>query len=514
MDDLKQKTTRAFQWRFATVFGQVVMRLVVTCILARLLSIHAFGLIGQAMIFTGLVTVFSEIGMAPVLIQRDKISQEEISHAYTISFLLGCFWTCCLYFSAPGIAAWFESPPLTSLIQVISLTFLFSGFTLTTLATLQRDLNFQRIFWIELCSYLIGYGVVGITMAILGAGVWSLVYALLVQSMLQLVTAFALARRWPSFGFRWSVARSLMGQGAGFSIARMVLFAARNVDALLIGKFLGVNAIGLYRRSYNFMALPINSISGITDIVLFPTYSRIQNEQLRLKKLFLDNLSSITLVVFPLMAFMFISGREIIILLLGEKWEAAILPFQLLCIGGIPLCAVNTCETLGRSCGSIRGRVNRHLIYLTGISIVVYALAPYGLPAVVAGISGCLFVQWLLMGHLAIGLLKCKWMEFFTAHLLGAVMAVVVAFATGFLREILTSQLELTSVIAILAGLIGVIAPVYLLTLAVLPIHFLPGPARQIRSRIGHWLRPSTMVAGLTVNPNDDVAAEDKLNAA
>ncbi|MBL4883506.1 MAG: lipopolysaccharide biosynthesis protein [Planctomycetaceae bacterium] len=489
MDDLKQKTTRALKWRFANVFGQVAIQLVVTCILARLLPIEAFGLIGMAMVFMGLVTVFSEVGMAPVLIQRESISAEEIAHAYTISVLLGCLWAGCLFAIAPWIAAWFQAPALIPIIQILSLTFLFSGLTLTTLATLQRELNFHRIFWIELFSYLVGYGIVGITLAFQGAGAWSLAYALLARSALQLVTAFVLARRWPSFGFRWSVARKLLGQGAGFSAVRMVLFAARNVDALLIGRLLGTDALGLYNRSFQLSTVPATKLSGVLNTVLFPAYSRIQNDRVRLKTLFLGNLNSVVLVLFPMLAFLSVTGREVITLLLGEKWEGAIFPFQMLCLGAMPLIVINICEILAQSCGSIRGSLARHGIYLAGISMTVFYLIPYGLPAVAMGVSGLLVVQWLLMGHLVVGLLICKLQEFFAAHIPGVMLAVCTGLSTISIRGLMINELGIASAERTVLGAASIFIPFYLIALAVIPDRYLSKQAIQVRTQIKRAIR-------------------------
>jgi PST family polysaccharide transporter len=424
---LAERTARGMAWRFTSKFSAFGLRLLVLVLLARLVSVDAFGLLNQALIVTGLLALVSEIGMGPALVQRRDLTDFHIRVAFTVSLLSGMALMAVVWFGAPLAAMAFRTPEVIPILRLISCTCLIASLGTTAEALLQRRLAFRKLFVAEFLAYLVGYGGVGVTLAYAGYGVWALAWAVVVEALLRAALCYGARSHsvWPC------LARSETGQlfhfGAGMTLARVANYAAVTGDNFVVGRQLGATALGLYGRAYQLMTLPISEFSAVVGAVLFPAYAEIQNQPDRLRRAFLASTAVSALVVFPALVAMIIAAPELIIGVFGAQWAGAVAPLQILCIGGGFRAMYNLGDSVARARGAVYSQFWRHTLYALCVIAASIVGSTWGIAGVAGGVVAALAVMYVLMAQLSLRLIGASWRGFMGAQLPGLVLAVAVA---------------------------------------------------------------------------------------
>jgi O-antigen/teichoic acid export membrane protein len=245
---LTQRTINAARWRSASMFLQGVVQFAIGVALARLLPPEDFGLAALALVVVGFVQTLAEMGLSSAVVHRQPLSERHIQAAFTLSVAFAAVLTAGLFGLAPYAAEVFRNPLLSAVLRAESPLFILMMLGMTARALLRRALDFRRLFLIEVGSYLAGYALVAMTLALLGFGVWSLVWGVLVQWGLAACLSLALSphRLRPL----WAVeeTRELLAYGLAATLNALINHAARNADSLVIGRWLGASALGLYTR--------------------------------------------------------------------------------------------------------------------------------------------------------------------------------------------------------------------------------------------------------------------------
>jgi O-antigen/teichoic acid export membrane protein len=329
-DDLRQKTIASLGWTGMSQASQQIAQFVTTAVLAHILTPAEFGLIGLLLVFTGFIAVFSDFGFTAALIQRPDLREEHLRSAFWLNAAAGIVLAAATLALAPAIAAFYGKPQLLGLTALLALTFLFNAIGIVPFASLQRAMAFRNIALIENIT-LLGASAAGILAAIAGLGVWSLALIVIVSSGLRTLLLW-LASSWRP---RWGVERGAMKELWGFS-APLVAFNSlnywnRNADNLLIGRFIGVTALGFYTRAYNLMLLPTSLVSTVATRVMFPTLSRLQEDPTQVKRVYLRAVALIALVTFPAIVGLFVLCRPFILTVYGSKWASVVPILQILC---------------------------------------------------------------------------------------------------------------------------------------------------------------------------------------
>jgi O-antigen/teichoic acid export membrane protein len=472
---LSDRTWAALSWRFLSVCSLFSIQFSVGVILARLLPVDAFGLLGLAMIVVGFGNVISEIGMVPALIQREDLTATHIRVAFTVSVLTGATLTTIMYLCAPLAALIFRTDQLISLIRLLSLTFLLNSFSATAGALLQRRLRFQSLCWVDVVSYAFGYSAVGVVLALNGWGVWALGWASFVQSLVRTALLLMVSPHPLRPSIATNETKQLLRFSTGISLARIMNYAARNADYFIVGRWLGPEALGLYTRAYQLMTASITQLSSVISPVLFPAYSEIQNDSDRLRRAYLRSVSVIALIVCPLLVSLAIAAPELIHGIYGPKWGGAIASFQILCAGGVARVVYNLADTLARAKGAVYAQFGRHFLYMVAIITASAVGARWGIEGVALGVVLGLVLMYFLMAHLANKLIRSSWHEFLRAHIPGLLLGVIVA-GVGLPVMIALRTTQLPPLV-----ILGAISVTYAITLItavrVLPQHWF-GEAR------------------------------------
>ncbi|MGH9602331.1 MAG: lipopolysaccharide biosynthesis protein [Terriglobales bacterium] len=452
-ENLKQQATAGVQWQGATTAFQVIARLVVGVALARLLPPEDFGMVGFALIFTEFLTLFSELGVGAALVQRQEISPVHLRVGFTLSVLLGSVATLLLWWLAPRLA----TGTTLAAMQAVSLSLLLTSVGTVSTALLYRHLDFRRLFFVELISYLPGYALVTVALAARGYRVWSLVAGVLVQASLRLIllSGFAPHSRKPSFSA--AETRDLLGFGVGMTLARLANYVARNVDYLVVGQFLGPTALGLYLRAY---ALGIGSTTQLTSLmttVLFPLFARSQSDLARTKRWYLQANNLVSMVAVPILTLLALTAPEVLRGIYGPAWSAAAVPLQFFCVAAMFRCLNTLSDALVRAHAQVYRQFFRHLAYAALVSAGALAGLRWGISGAAAGVSLAVVVMFVLMSRLSLEVTRASWMELLATLRMGVVLGLGVgatcALTVWLLRSARTPDLLVVLVTGMVAGL-------------------------------------------------------------
>lgn len=424
---LTHRTVSGFLWSAGGNAAQLVLRMLVLAVLVRLIDPASFGIVSAALIAISLLEVTGQVGTSQAVIQRLELDRRDIHTAmsFTVvtSFLMGGL----LYLLAPEIAALFGMEGVAPAVQLLALAFPIRGFSVVSEALLQRWMQFRRLAGITLASYVFGYALVALTLAYMGWGVFALIYGQIVQTIL--ISAFFIFFTRNSLGFAFHI-DSLKHQllfGGGVSLSRFSNFFSNNSDNFIVGRMLGAEALGYYSRAFNFMNMPLDLLGPILDKVLFPAMSTIQNEDERLRRAYLRAVGLVALMVLPVSAIMVVLGPEMILILLGDKWTEAILPFQILSSCLLFRIGYKTNTVVARAKGAVYRTAWRQWLYACVLIACAWAGHFWGLSGVATGVGIALAIQFTMMLDFGRRLTGTRAIDLLTIHLRHFVIAALVA---------------------------------------------------------------------------------------
>ena len=331
-DDLSKRTLAGLQWNALGSAVSAVLHIVMAAILARLLSPAAFGLVALASVFLRFADYFSRAGITQALIQKHSLSRDDIRAGFTLSVAFGTAFGVSTILLAPLAGRFAEDPELVPVLQLLSLGLLLNGLGAPSVALLRRHLRFKELAMLNLGSYVAGYAIVGISMALAGAGVYALVAASLTQTAVKAIAAYALIRHPLMPTLSRASHRAILGFGSRITGISILEFLRSNLDTLAVGRWAGSTQLGFYNRANMLADLPAYHLSNSLSQVLFPSFSAIQSELRRLRNAYLSAVGATAAIIFPLNAGMAVSARELILVILGPQWVGAIevMPWLLL----------------------------------------------------------------------------------------------------------------------------------------------------------------------------------------
>lgn len=329
-ENLKQKTKTGIYWTFFNQFANNGLGFVVSIVMARLLTPEDYGITALPNVFLGLATVFIGGGFGVAMVRKPDLTEKDISTAFYYSISVGILCYVILFFASPFIAEFFDQPVLTSLVRVTALTFILSAMTTPQQIILQRRLDFKTPARISITTNIVG-SVVGITIAYMGYGLWSLVITGVVTCFCSLFL-YWLAVRWvpkekwskESFKYLWGIGNKLVGSDLLNTLDAQIV-------PLVIGKFYSPADLGFYNRAQTYASLPASQINGIVQSVTFPVLSKIQDDKEKMLAAYRRMIRTTAFIIFPIMLLLAALAKPVIILMLTEKWSESIIYLQIIC---------------------------------------------------------------------------------------------------------------------------------------------------------------------------------------
>jgi len=311
----------AVKWAFVMTTGQRGIGMLLTFVLAALLGPSEFGLIAMAGAYIIFVEMFVAQGMGAAIIQRKDLKDDHLDSIFWL--ILGA--SVVLALISVAISPWWamvnDLPRLASVISVLSLLIPIKGLTVVQHALLQRKMDFRNLALLSGAASIIG-GVVGVSMALSGYGVWSLVAQQLVGSVLATAIMWKVSSWRPRFRFSYSRARELFSFSRGVFASNLGVYAAGQSDAILMGVFFGPIAVGLYRLADRIMDMFLEVATRSIQVVSLPHFASLQNDPPKLRASLLSCIRLSTTITIPGMTILAVSSDQLMALF-DEKWAPA-----------------------------------------------------------------------------------------------------------------------------------------------------------------------------------------------
>ena len=310
-----------------------ILKVVVLVILTRLLAPADFGLVSAALVVITFSLNFSQLGLGPALIHRPDLQPRHVSSAFLASTGFGFLVAGIIWLGAPLIAGFFRMEQLAPVVRALALVFSITGIATVPESLLQRNLRFRLLANRDVVAYGIGYGIVGVGLALLGWGVWALVLAQLTQVVLRTGILLRASPGLLPARPTWGSFVELMDYGVGQSISRIGAIMANQADNLVVGRWLGAVPLGQYSRAYQLMSVPTGLLGDVLDKVLFPTMARAQDDPRRLGDAFVQGTAILALITLPAGVIAAVVAPELVAVAFGSRWADLVLPFQVLALG-------------------------------------------------------------------------------------------------------------------------------------------------------------------------------------
>lgn len=288
-------------------------------ILSRLLSPAEYGLMAMVTAFSMLAEIVRDMGTGSAIIQSGKSDNDMYNTAFCFNIFVGIIVFSAFYFGAPLIAGFFGHDTLVPLTRVFAVIYIIGSLNIVQEAILQKNLEFRRLFFIDVISVTIS-GIAAIIMAMNNYGVWSIVFQYIIMITTATVVLWATSSWKPRLRFKWHYFREINNYSFNLFAHNVVYFFGRETDKFLIGRFIGPQTLGIYHRAYMLMLMPVNQINLIISRVMFPVFSSMKEDTASMRKVYLKAISMIAFFTFPMMSLMFILAEPLISIVLGKKW--------------------------------------------------------------------------------------------------------------------------------------------------------------------------------------------------
>lgn len=319
MLNITDRSLAAVKWSYLGVVARIVTQLVVQIALARLLGPEVFGLFAAALLVLGIGGIVVEMGLGSALIQKRDLTESDVRFAFTWVLLASFAMAVAVFLLSGYFADFFDDSRIADVLRGLTPAFIIQALGIVPVSLLKRELAFKAVQGVLITSYLGGYLIIGVGAALLGAGVWSLVAAWIAQNTLATISLLAIRRHSakPLFRDRSSLFK---GFGSRVLLTNLLNWIIENVDNLLVGRFFGPTALGLYSVSYNLVRNPANHLVVTLQTVLFPVSARAQDNLDGLRRAYLTVLAGVALIAFPLFTGVAAVAGTVVEALFGSQW--------------------------------------------------------------------------------------------------------------------------------------------------------------------------------------------------
>ena len=470
--DLYKRSIKGGYWVFALRFATMGLELVKSIIVVNCLMLENLGLIAIAIMLMEILNTFSESGINAALVQKKEDITNYLNTAWVISIIRGIVLFVVLYFTAPLFASFKVSDGNISLaisvIRVMGLCLLISGFRNIGAVHFQKNMEFHKTFWIGLAGTLTDI-VLSIGLVLIYRSVWGFVIARLVSACVSFVLSYLLCPYRPKFHFEREKAKELWKFGKWIFGGRILGFILGRGDDFFVWFYLGLPQLALYVYAFRFSSMPATHISQVIAQVTFPAYSKIQNDLPRLRDAYLKVLKITALFSVPTAFLIFILGPDFVHLFLKEHMHPITLALQILALKGLLKSLGAQRSALFRALGKPQVNMHFHWFRLGILALTIYPLTK------ILGIAGTAISTTLTSiivnpfgFHLACKLLQCTIWKMFQQYIFPLCGSIIMLIVLFILRHIWDTPISHISFFSF--GLLGIIT--YLFALLVLDYIF------------------------------------------
>lgn len=439
-----------------------IARFITSIVLARLLFPEMFGLIAMANVAINIIAVIREVGFGAAFVQRKFQNIKDEDRAANTTFVLGSILNLVLFaicfLLAPFIAQFFQSNEVTSVIKILAISFLLESFVTVPMFILQKKLEFGKVAYSEIIRSICG-AIIGITLAVSGFGVWSLVFSQLGSMIVFSGVLLYYSKWWPKIEFDWQISKGLFSYGKylwAFSITSAIGAA---LDKAIIGRFWGAASLGFYDLAFNLSNMPTTLISSLINRITFPAYAKVQEDRLMLKSALLKTLSGVSIVTAPI-AFGFLAvSHDFILTIYGQKWIAAAPLVNILAFYGLSLSISSITGSVFMAIGKPNVILYTSLLHHGIMVILLFLFRNYGVIGICYAVLIPMIVSSLIAFGLIIHYLKYAFYEL-TEPLLKSISSAFMMYLSikmfqYFVLQRISSPIEIELLCSILLGIVS-----------------------------------------------------------
>ena len=434
-DSLRSKTLHALSWSFLESIGVQGVRFIVGVVLGRLLFPEQFGLIGMLTLFMAAAQVFLDSGFGAALIQKSDATVTDTCSIFYFNIILGLAAAGLLCLGAPWIAAFYKQPILTPLTRAMSLIIVVNSFGLIQSTILSKKIDFKTQTKVSLIASIMS-GIIGVTLAAIGFGVWSLVVQQISSAFFRTVSLWFWNTWRPALIFSFKSLREMFSFGSRLLASGLLEQIFTNIYLLVIGKLFSAADLGFFTRANSLQEVPSQTLSGMVYKVTFPVFATIQDDPARLKRGMKKALTTLVLVNFPMMIGLAVIARPLVLVLLTERWADSIPYLQLLSFLGLlyPLHLINLTllQALGRSDLFLRLEIIKKVLVVINIAVTVR----WGISAMIYGMIAMSIISYYLNSYYTgtlIGYPMREQLRDLSSYLIMTVLMAIAVYAAGLL---------------------------------------------------------------------------------
>jgi O-antigen/teichoic acid export membrane protein len=462
--NIKQKIFSGTFWLAGGRLITAILRFGAMLILARLLQPEFFGLLSLSIVIMLILQDVSDMGFGAALVQREHIDETDLATIFWFNLAVSFLLTAILYTSAGILAGIVGDARLKPILRALAILLPINALSIVPQAMLRRNLQFALIAWRDVAG-MVGFGLVGISLAMLEMTVWSLVGALAAQWVFRVALICLASPYRPEFRFDLSRLRSLSSFSSWMFVSTLMGRLMDHVDYFIIGRFFGATALGYYTIAFQLVIIPIQRIVGVLNMVLFPSFSKIQNDTIRLKNGFLQALKFLTLVLIPISSFVFITADTLIPFLYSYKWLPSVPVVRLLALASFFYGLDITTSFLDAV-----GKPNWRFIVLSfRVTIFILMSSTWGLSHGIEGVAVSILVAVVLSTILQIFVMvremQINTLVIFRSLYLPIICTLPASLLTEWLKNTLTnfSDFFIVTTLAIVFGMFYLIAVILLM---------------------------------------------------
>lgn len=326
MSDLSRRSVSAVAWNFAGGGSRALAQIFIQIVLARILGPEIFGQYALVLAVLGIGWLIADSGFGAALIQKSQIDDHDIGYALGWVLIVAFIAGGGISLSAKWLAAMFNEPALMPVFRVTGLLVIIQALSNIPASLMRRELDAKRLQVIQLSSYIIGFGVVGIVLALNGGGVWSLVIAFLIQTLISVIAMYGCVRH--TLQIHWTGDASLRHFGLRVVGTNLANWAIDNLDRMMVGKIWGMPSLGAYSVTLGLSRAPIGMLISSVQSVAFASAAKVKEDRVKLKHGYLALLGAALLVTFPLFMLLGLNSETVIAIVYGTRWKEAVPLFQ------------------------------------------------------------------------------------------------------------------------------------------------------------------------------------------
>lgn len=462
--NLKQKAIKGIFWSAIESWGRQFISLVVFFILARLLGPETFGLVALASVFLAFLQVFLDQGFNQAIVQRQNLEPEHLDTAFWTNLGISLILTILCFASADLVGYFFKEPQIIPIVRCLSINFIITAFSSVQNAIFERKLAFKTLAKRSLLAVITG-GIIGVTMAFMGFGVWSLVGQQLSNSLAGVLVIWRVSNWRPNLKFSPKHFKELFSFGVNVVGMNLAYFISRRSDDFFIGYFLGSSALGYYAVGYRVFSILTELLTSVLSKVTLPTFARLQQDKTKLRNALYQAIQLSSLITFPGFLVSSALAPELIQVVFGEKWLPSIPVMQILNLSGIAFAYFyfngSVLMAMGKPSLKLALDLIQAMSNIIGFSIAVR----WGIVAVAAAFVIRLYLMapliiWVVWRHININVVT--YLRQGATALAGTLAVVLTILSIKYLINDLFSPLVILS-ICVLVGIVVYLTSIFLL---------------------------------------------------